>query len=48
MEVTMVEAGPLNSWNDGAAKSAILDLVARVTKQGGVDFVPPAERICHF
>jgi phosphoserine phosphatase len=41
-------SGPLPSWNDGAAKSAILDFVARVTKQGGPDFVPPAERIATF
>ena len=39
---------PLASWNDGAAKSAILDFVARVTKEGGPDFVPPAERIATF
>jgi phosphoserine phosphatase len=44
----MVETGPLHSWNDGAAKSAILDFVARVTEKGGVDFVPPAERIATF
>ena len=35
----------LTSWNDGAAKSAILDFVARVTAEGGPDHVPPAERI---
>lgn len=40
--------GPLPSWNDSAAKSAILDFVARVTKEGGPDFVPPAERIATF
>lgn len=39
---------PLPSWNDGAPKSAILDFVARVTKEGGKDFVPPAERIATF
>ena len=39
---------PLPSWNDGAAKSAILDFVARVTKEGGPDFVPPPERIATF
>ena len=38
----------LRSWNDGAAKSAILDFVASVTKKGGADFVPPAERIATF
>ena len=35
-------------WNDGAAKSAILDFVARVTKEGGADFVAPADRIATF
>src|SRR4051794_38620495 len=36
---------PLPSWNDGPAKGAILDFVARVTRQGGPDFVPLPERI---
>jgi phosphoglycolate phosphatase-like HAD superfamily hydrolase len=40
--------GVLPSWNDGAAKSAILDFVARVTKEGGPDYVRPAERIATF
>jgi hypothetical protein len=45
----MMTTGPkLPSWNGGAAKSAILDFVARVTKEGGPDFVPPAERIATF
>ena len=39
---------PLPSWNDGAAQSAILDFVARVTKEGGPDYVRPAERIATF
>jgi hypothetical protein len=39
---------PLPSWNDGAAKAAILDFVAGVTKEGGPDFVRPAERIATF
>jgi phosphoserine phosphatase len=38
----------LASWNDGAAKSAIVDFVTRVTATGGPDFVPPAERIAVF
>ena len=38
----------LDSWNDGAAKSAILDFVARITNEGGRDYVPPAERIAVF
>lgn len=39
---------PLPSWNDGAAKSDILDFVARTTREGGPDFVPPAARIAVF
>jgi phosphoserine phosphatase len=39
---------PLTSWNDGAAKSSILDFVARVTTQGGLDFVPVEQRIATF
>jgi phosphoglycolate phosphatase-like HAD superfamily hydrolase len=38
----------LASWNDGAAKRAILDFVARVTKAGSKDFVPPPERVAVF
>ena len=37
----------LGSWHEGAAKSAIVDFVARVTREGP-DFVPPAERIAVF
>src|ERR1700760_1247664 len=44
----MVVTQPLAAWNDGAAKSAILDFVARVTKEGGDEFVAPAERIAVF
>ena len=39
---------PLASWNDGAAKSAILDFVSRVTMTGSPDFASPAERIATF
>ena len=38
----------LPSWSDGPAKAAILDFVARVTKDGGPDYVRPAERIATF
>ncbi len=41
-------ADPLPSWNDGATKKAIVDFVGRVTRQGGPDFVPQAERIATF
>ena len=44
----MADTQPLPSWNDGAAKSAILDFIARVTNQGETDFVPPGERIATF
>ena len=42
------QTDPLPSWNDGAAKQAITDFVTRVTKSGGTDFVPLAERIAVF
>jgi phosphoglycolate phosphatase-like HAD superfamily hydrolase len=38
----------LPSWNEGPAKNAIVELVTKVTKQGGPDFVPPAERVATF
>jgi hypothetical protein len=41
-------AEPLPSWNDGAAKKAIVDFVKKVTKKGSADYVPPAERIATF
>ncbi|WP_245350722.1 HAD family hydrolase [Bradyrhizobium sp. UFLA03-84] len=44
----LAQTDPLPSWNDGAPKRAITDFVARVTKQGGPDFVPAAERIATF
>jgi hypothetical protein len=39
---------PLPSWNDEAAKRAIVDFVKRVTTPGGKDFVPQSERIATF
>jgi phosphoglycolate phosphatase-like HAD superfamily hydrolase len=39
---------PLPSWNDGAGKKSITDFVARVTAEGGPDFVAPAHRIAAF
>jgi len=41
-------ADALPSWNDGAAKKSIVEFVEKVTKEGGPDFVPPAERIAVF
>jgi phosphoserine phosphatase len=47
---TAVAAGddPLPSWNDGAAKQAIVTFVDKVTKAGSSDFVPEADRIAVF
>ena len=35
----------LAAWNEGPARTAILDFVDRVSEEGGTDFVPPAERV---
>ena len=39
---------PLPSWNDGAAKQAIVAFVKETTQEGSAKFVPPAERIATF
>lgn len=46
--VLLAQSSPLPSWNDGAAKAAILGFVSRVTMKGGPDFVPVEERIATF
>ena len=38
----------LASWNGGAAKSALIDFVAKVTTESASTYVPPAERIATF
>lgn len=38
----------LNTWNDGPARSAIVDFVDRVTRQGSTDFVAPEARVAVF
>jgi len=38
----------LESWNDGAARRAIIDFVTEVTTEGSPAFVPPADRIAVF
>jgi hypothetical protein len=38
----------LQSWRDGAAKTAIRDFVSSVTETGGERFVPAAERVAVF
>jgi hypothetical protein len=39
---------PLPSWSEGPVKGAILDFIARVTRPGGPDFLPPDERLATF
>jgi phosphoglycolate phosphatase-like HAD superfamily hydrolase len=41
-------ADPLPSWNEGAAKQAIVEFVKATTQEGGAQFVAPAERIATF
>jgi phosphoserine phosphatase len=43
-----IAADPLPSWKEGPAKRAIVEFVAKVTKAGSADFVPPEERIATF
>src|ERR687891_1311891 len=43
-----LDADPLPSWNDGAAKQAIVGFVDRVTEEGSADFVPVDQRIATF
>src|SRR4051812_18501975 len=42
------QTDPFPSWNDTPTKQAIVEFVGRVTKNGGPDFVAPAERIATF
>jgi hypothetical protein len=44
----LAQTDPLPSWNDGAAKQAIIDLVAATTTEGGAGFVAPGDRIATF
>jgi hypothetical protein len=39
---------PLPSWNDTAAKKAIVNFVERITKESSPDFVTPADRFATF
>lgn len=42
------ESDPLPSWNDGAAKQAILDFVRATTESGSPDYVAPEWRLATF
>ena len=41
-------ADPLPSWNDGPAKTAVLDFVAKTTREGSKEFVAKPERVAVF
>lgn len=43
-----VKTDPLPSWNDGAAKNAVLAFVAKVTKEGAPEFIAQSERVAVF
>jgi hypothetical protein len=45
---TSAAGAALPSWNDGAAKQAILDFVAKTTDESSSDYVAPADRIVTF
>ncbi len=47
-EQTSAQTDPLPSWNEGAAKKAIIDFVQATTTQGSPTFVAPAERVATF
>lgn len=46
--LALAQTDPLPSWADGPAKEAITGFVARVTGEGGPDYVAPADRIAVF
>ncbi|MDT3686354.1 MAG: HAD family hydrolase [Pseudorhodoplanes sp.] len=46
--ISLAQTDPLPSWNDGATKKAIIDFVARVTREGNMGYVPPEARIAAF
>jgi phosphoserine phosphatase len=45
---TIQASDPLQSWNDSTTKKTIVEFVARVTREGGADFVAAPERTAVF
>jgi hypothetical protein len=39
----LAQTDPLPSWNEGAAKKAIVEFVQATTTQGSLKFLPPAD-----
>jgi phosphoglycolate phosphatase-like HAD superfamily hydrolase len=48
VEGLLAQSDPLPSWNEGAAKQAIVKFVADTTKAGAPGFVPAEQRIATF
>jgi len=48
VQVSAQTGDPLPSWNDGAAKKAIIDFVEKVTDETSPDFVAAADRVATF
>ena len=48
LAAAVVHSQPLASWNEGTAKSAVVQFVSAVTTAGTPTFVAPAERIAVF
>jgi phosphoglycolate phosphatase-like HAD superfamily hydrolase len=44
----LAQSPVLPSWNEGEARTRILEFIRAVTDQNGKDFVPPADRIAVF
>jgi phosphoglycolate phosphatase-like HAD superfamily hydrolase len=44
----LAQTDPLPSWNDGAAKTAIIEFVHATADQSSPKFVPPVERVATF
>ncbi len=42
------QTDPLSSWNDGAAKQAIIQFVQTVTEKSNPNYVAPEDRIATF
>ncbi|KAB0264935.1 HAD family hydrolase [Microvirga brassicacearum] len=48
ISAALAQTDPLPSWNDGAAKQAIVAFVTDVTREGSPDFVPAPDRVATF
>lgn len=46
--MALAQSDPLPSWNDGDAKTAIVEFVQTVTDTSSSQYIPPAERIATF